>query len=150
MRRAEHVTPARLKNARPVIEKTDFPGEGILWRGWDEASLRFFADKDWPVLVFVADSDPLVWPFLRELFRAMPKNAKLRDLLHEHFPALLIKGDAVPRELAMLGAGSSYHVAVLSPSGFTPMVTIDFVSGNPDDVVEHIVRILEQLVEAWK
>ncbi len=123
--------------------------DGILWRGWDEATLGFIAEKRRPVLLFVADRDPSVSTFLRELLRAMPRNAKLRRLLDQHFPALFIEADAVPQELAMLGAGSLYHVAVLSPSGFTPIVTIDPVHGNPDDVVDEIVHILERLVDVW-
>ena len=54
------------------------PDEGILWRGWDEATLGFIAEKSRPVFLFVADRDPTIAPFLRELFRAMPRNAKLR------------------------------------------------------------------------
>ena len=125
------------------------PNEGILWRGWDEATLRFIAEKSRPVFLFVADRDPTISPFLRELLRAMPRNAKLRGLLDEHFPALLIEADAVPQDLAMLGAGSTYHVAVLSPYGLTPIVTIDPVHGNPDEVVDEIVRVLERLVDVW-
>jgi hypothetical protein len=123
--------------------------DGIVWRGWDEATLGFIAEKRWPVLLFVADRDPTISPFLRELLRAMPRNAKLRGLLDEHFPALFIEADAVPQDLAMLGAGSKYHVAVLSPSGLTPIVTIDPVHGNPDEVVDEIVHILERLVDVW-
>jgi hypothetical protein len=130
-------------------EDADFPSKGILGRGWDEATLGFIAEKRRPVLLFVADRDPTISPFLRELLRAMPRNAKLRGLLHEHFPALLIEADAVPQDLAMLGAGSTYHVAVLSPYGLTPIVTIDPVHGNPNEVVDEIVHILERLVDVW-
>ena len=125
------------------------PNDGILWREWDKATSDFIAEKRRPVLLFVADRDPTISPFLRELLRAMPRNAKLRGLLDAHFPAVLIEADAIPQELAMFGAGSTYHVAVLSPNGLTPIVTIDPVHGKPDEVVDEIVRILEQLVDVW-
>jgi hypothetical protein len=50
----------------------------------------------------------------------------------------------------MLGAGSRYHIAVLSPYGLTPMVTFNPASGSPFKVVNEIVRVLERLVEAWQ
>ena len=36
-------------------------------------------------MLFVADPDPLVWPFLHETFKAMPTDARLRELLHEFY-----------------------------------------------------------------
>jgi hypothetical protein len=80
----------------------------------------------------------------------MPKNTKLRDLLHESFPALFIKADELPEELKVPGAGSSYHIAVLSPYGLTPLVTFNPVSGNPSKVVNEIVVVLERLLETWR
>jgi hypothetical protein len=127
-----------------------FPDDGILWRGWGEETLRLIQEKAYPVLLFVADPDPMVAPFLTALFRAMPGNSKLRALLHERFPALLLRADAVPEELELLGAGSRYHVAVLSPAGLTPMVTIDPVHGAPEAIVAEIVRILERLDAVWR
>jgi hypothetical protein len=127
----------------------EFPEDGILWRGWNEDTRRLIAERDKPVLLFVANSDPIVWPFLREIFKVMPKNAKLRQLLHDGCPALLLKAGEVPEELASLGAGSRYQIAILSPSGLTPMVTIDPVSGNPDGVVDQIAAVLERILEAW-
>lgn len=127
-----------------------FPEQGILWRGWSEETLRAIEDKKWPVLLFVADPDPMVWPFLRGIFNEMPANAKLRALLHEFFLALFIKADVLPEHLEELGAGSRYHIAVLSPHGLTPMVTIDPVSGSPQDVVSDMVLILERLVDVWR
>lgn len=128
----------------------EFPEQGILWRGWNEETLGIIAEKNWPVLLFVADPDPVVWPFLREIFKAMPANARLRALLSESFPALFIKADEVPEELKDLGAGSRYHIAVLSPSGLTPLVTVNPVNGDPAAVVSEIVRILERLADAWR
>ena len=66
------------------------------------------------------------------------------------YPALYIEADAVPEELKALGAGSGYHIAVLSPYGLTPLVTIDPVGGNPSEVVNEIVVILERLLEMWR
>jgi hypothetical protein len=127
-----------------------FPEEGILWRDWSDETLKIIDEKKRPVLLFVADPDPSVWPFLREVFKEMPGNAKLRALLHEFFVALFIKADALPNLLKQLGAGSRYHIAVLSPYGLTPMVTIDPVSGKPTEVVNEIVSVLERLVDAWR
>jgi hypothetical protein len=127
-----------------------FPEQGILWRSWCDETLRHIEEKKRPVLLFVPDLDPFVWPFLREIFREMPANAKLRALLHEFFPALFIKADALPEELKALGAGSRYHIAILSPYGLTPMVTIDPVTGKPAEVVNEIVSILERLLEVWR
>jgi hypothetical protein len=44
-----------------------FPEEGILWRGWCDETLKHIEDKNQPVLLFVLDLDPFVWPFLREI-----------------------------------------------------------------------------------
>ena len=60
------------------------------------------------------------------------------------------KADVLPEHLKELGAGSRYHIAVLSPHGLTPMVTIDPVSGSPQDVVSDMVLILERLVDVWR
>jgi len=76
--------------------------------------------------------------------------AHLPRSLHEFFLALFIKADALPEHLKELGAGSRYHIAVLSPHGLTPMVTIDPVSGSPQDVVSDMVLILERLVDVWR
>ncbi len=129
---------------------SQFPEQGILWRSWSDETRRHIEEKQRPVLLFVADRDPFVWPFLREIFGEMPANAKLRALLHEFFPALFIEADALPEELKALGAGSRYHIAILSPHGMTPMVIIDPVSGKPAEVVDEIVAILERLREAWR
>jgi hypothetical protein len=48
-----------------------------------------------------------------------------------------------------LGAGSRYHVAVLSPYGFTPLVWVN-VLRPPDEVIAAIVDTLERLAEAWR
>jgi hypothetical protein len=62
---------------------------------------------------------------------------------------LYIETDALPEELKELGAGSRYHIAILSPYGLTTIVTIDPVSGKPAEVVNEIVLILEQLLTVW-
>ncbi|MFI5012411.1 MAG: hypothetical protein ACHQAY_08690 [Hyphomicrobiales bacterium] len=128
----------------------EFPDKGLLWRGWDDTTLRIINEKQRPVLLFVADTDPAVWPFLREVLREMPTNAKLRTLLHETYTALYIEPNALPEELKALGAGNRYHIAVLSPHGLTPIVTIDPVRGRPPEVVDEIVLILERLRTVWR
>jgi hypothetical protein len=132
------------------MSASQFPEKGILWRDWSEETLRTIEDKKWPVLLFVADPDPIVWPFLRAVLEQMPANARLRTLLHESFLALFIKADALPEHLKALGAGSRYHIAILSPYGLTPMITIDPVSGKPEEVVSEIVLTLERLIDTWR
>jgi hypothetical protein len=126
-----------------------FPDGGILWRGWDEATLRLVAERQRPVLLFVADPDPLVFPFLRETFKAMPANARLRELLHEFYTPLYIEARALPEDLKAFGAGSRYHVAVLSPYGFTPLVWVNILQA-PDKVIATIVDTLERMADAWR
>jgi hypothetical protein len=132
-----------------TVTTPELPDDGILWRGWGDETLRIIGERDKPVLLFVANPDPMVWPFLRETFKAMPKNEKLRQLLHDGCPALFLKVDEIPEDLKALGAGSRYNIAVLSPAGLTPMVTIDPIAGNPADVVDHIVAVLERILAAW-
>lgn len=133
-----------------MYQHPDFPDKGILWLRWDAATLDFIAEKNRPVFLFVGDSDPVIAPFLRALLRAMPKNAKLRSLLHDQFPALFIEANApVPEELAMLGARETFHVAVLSPAGLTPLWTINPVHGNTEELVDWIAQGLERLVGIW-
>jgi len=133
-----------------ATDELEFPEKGILWRGWNEETLKIIGEKQMPVLLFIPDQSGLVWPFLREIFREMPKNSKLRELLHESFPALFIKADDLPRELKALGAGSDYHIAVLSPFGLTPLITFNPIRGNAAEVVNDIVTTLERLREAWR
>jgi hypothetical protein len=133
----------------PEQPEHKFPDGGILWRGWNEETLRLIAERGRPVLLFVADPDPLVSPFLRETFKAMPTDARLRELLHEFYTPLFIEADALPDDLTAFGAGSRYHVAVLSPYGFTPIAWVN-VQRTPDEVVASIVDTLEKLADAWR
>jgi len=133
----------------PKEDKPQFPDAGILWRGWSEETLREIAQREQPVLLFVADPDAFVWPFLREIFKAMPANATLRAFLQESFIALFIKADALPQELKDLGAGSRYHIAILSPYGLTPMVTVNPIHGSPAAVVDDITLTLKRLAATW-
>jgi len=123
--------------------------DGIQWRGWSDETLREIAERERPVLLFVADPGAFAWPFLKEVFKAMPANAKLRTLLHETFIALFIKAGELPEELKDLGAGSSYHIAILSPYGLTHLVTFNPVHGNPAEIVAEITQVLERLAETW-
>jgi hypothetical protein len=125
------------------------PEQGIQWRGWNDGTLRLIQERERPVLLFVADPDPMVWPFLRETFKAMPGNARLCELLHEFYTPLFIEADSLPDDLKAFGAGSRYHVAVLSPYGFTPMVWVNVLRA-PDEVIATIVDTLERLEDAWR
>jgi hypothetical protein len=121
-----------------------------MWLRWEPASLDLIAEKGRPVFLFVGDQNPIVAPFLRALLRAMPRNEKLRRLLHDEFPALFIEaGVTVPEELATFGAGSTFHIAILAPSGLTPLFTFDHVDGDPDERVSSIADALERLVGIW-
>jgi hypothetical protein len=133
----------------PEAPKHTFRGSGILWRGWNEETLRLIEKRERPVLLFVADPDPLVWPFLRETFKAMPGNARLRELLHEFYTPLYLEAGSLPDDLKAFGAGSRYHVAVLSPYGFTPLVWVN-VLRPPDEVIATIVDTLERMQDAWR
>jgi hypothetical protein len=117
------------------MSQSQFPEQGILWRGWNDETLKLIQERGLPVLLFVADPKASVWPSLSAVFQAMPANARLRELLHERYPALLIAADALPDELKLLGAGDRYHIAVLSPAGLTPMITIDPGHGTPAEIV---------------
>jgi hypothetical protein len=128
----------------------EFPEKGILWRGWDDETLAIIREKNRPVFLFVADSDPLVAPFLKAILKALPGNEKLRGLLHEFFPAVFIEAGSLPEDLKLFGAGNGFHIAVLSPAGFTPMVVFDPVSGSPEKLVEEIVAALERLRKVWR
>ena len=127
-----------------------FPDDGILWHGLNDETLHIINEKKNPVLLFVRNSDPLVWPFLREIFNALPKNEKLRDLLHERCVALYTEVETLPEEQKLLGAGSRYHIAILSPYGLTPLITIDPTAGPPSEIVERITVLLTRIIEAWK
>ena len=127
-----------------------FPDKGILWRVWNDDTRSEIAQRKWPVLLFVMDRQPVIWPYLKQIIEEMPANAQLRELLRKYYPALLIEADALPEELNALGAGSRYHIAVLSPYGLTPMATIDPMSGTAAEVIDEIVLILERLIEVWR
>src|SRR5260370_41676785 len=72
-----------LKRTVSAMSTPEFPEKGILWRGWNDETLSIINEKNRPVLLVVADPNPLVWPFLREILKEMPNNTKLRNLLHE-------------------------------------------------------------------
>ena len=54
-------------------------------------------------------------PSIAETLKAIPANARLREWLHELYTPLYIEASALPEDLKAFGAGSRYHVAVLSP-----------------------------------
>jgi hypothetical protein len=103
------------------------------------------------VLLFVADTDPLVHPCLRGFFYAAPKNERLRALLHNEIIGLFVEANAVPQEeLGLCDAGSGYHLAILSPSGLTPLVTFAVQKGDPEKIVDEVVLVLERLLDGWQ
>ena len=111
--------------------------------------MKKIAEKDRPVLLVVPDSDGTVAPFLRGIMEEAPKNARLRELLHKEFLGLFIPVNAPPNELALFGAGSHYHIGILSPSGLTPIITFPVQTCGPSEVIEQVVVALERLLETW-
>ncbi len=125
----------------------DYRDRGILWLRCDDDALDAIALKGQPVLLFVGNTESAATPALRALLKAMPQNERLRDLLYRHYSALFIEAGAdVPDEFEHL---RDYQVAILSPIGLTPLLTIDPARGTADEVVEHMVDVLEHLRGIW-
>jgi hypothetical protein len=100
---------------------------GIIWKDYNQ-TLQLLKENPRPIFAFVLDEDGTRWPFLREIFRALPQNKKLRELLDGPCVPMLLKSDALPpylEELATLGPVKGYHIAILSPAGFTPLRSFD-------------------------
>ena len=127
----------------------EFSKDGILWHAWNDDTIRMIEKRNRPVLLFVANPDPLIEPFLNGVLRAMPLNEKLRDLLHHFYTALMVHSDSMPEYFKELGAGSQYNIAILSPTGLTPMVTIDPIWGKPEEIVEAILTVLQNLQDIY-
>ena len=130
------------------MPKSNTPKDGIPWLSY-EATVALLREAPRPVLAFVLDQDGARWPFLREIFAAMPKSPKLRTLLDGPCAAMLLKADSLPEYLATLGAGCSYHIAVLSPAGLTQMACFDYVTGDPEALVEEIASALAAVAPIW-
>lgn len=126
----------------------EVPKDGILWRGYDD-TVVLLKEKPRPVLAFVLDERALEWPFLREIFAAMPKNQRLRTILNDRCVAMLLKTNEIPEFLRCLGLGDSFFIGILSPSGLTPMVTFASVTGDPESLVNEITRALEAVAQSW-
>jgi hypothetical protein len=134
--------------SNPLMADFKFPNEGILWRSYED-TIALLKDKTRPVLAFVMDFDGIRWPFLREVFRAMPANEKLRDFLHCSCVAMLLKIDSMPRDMAEMGAGSDFHIAILSPTGLNPMTIFNYITAEPEALVEEIAKALEAMAPFW-
>jgi len=131
-------------------ELSDFPDAGIVWLKWNAETEAALAQRERPILLFVADPDPMVFPFLRAIFQALPKNVRLRELLHDEIPALYVEAGAIAEALSAFGAGRQYHMAVLSPYGLNPLVVFDPVRGDAAALAAEIVSVLERLLPAWR
>jgi hypothetical protein len=132
-----------------LTDRPHFSESGILWRRWNAATAREIADRGRPLLLFVADPLHPLWLFLRAIFAAMPANARLRALLDGEFLGLYLEASEIPEEIGVFGAGSRYHIAILSPHGFNALVTFDPVAGDPARLVGEIVLVLERLLETY-
>jgi hypothetical protein len=132
----------------PLRGEFEFPKDGILWRSYED-TIALLNEKTRPVLAFVMDQDATCWPFLREIFKEIPKNKKLRDLLNGSCIAMLLKIDVMPKDMAEMGAGSAYHIAILAPTGLNPMTIFNHVTGKPEALVEQIAKALEVMAPFW-
>lgn len=132
-----------------TLDEIKLPKDGIRWYEWNDDTQKLIAERDRPILLFVANPDPMVWPFLKAVFKAMPLNPKLRELLHGYTLALFMKADSVPEYFSDLGAGKSYNIAILSPAGLTPLATIDPTGGKTEEIVNTITKVLEKLQEVY-
>ncbi len=122
--------------------------DGISWRGYD-GTIEVLRERLRPVLLFVWDEDCPTWPFLREIFSALPRNQKLRARLASDCAPMLLKAGEIPELLSMLGAGANFHIAILSPSGFTPLTTFNPVTAQPDSLVDEIATAVNAVVPHW-
>jgi len=102
---------------------------------------RMFASAG--VVLFVAGL------ILREIFKTLPEHAELRHVLNGPCLPMLLKADALPPYLKELGAGQSYHIAILSPAGLTPLAIFDHVTGDPKSLATNIADCLEKVSRLW-
>ena len=126
------------------ISEFEFPKEGILWRSYED-TIALLRDKTRPVLAFVMDYDGTRWPFLREILKTMSGNGKLRDLLNGPCIAMLLEVDSMPKDMTETGAGSDFHIAILAPTGLNPMTIFNYVTGEPEALVEEVAKALEAI-----
>ena len=122
--------------------------DGVRWLRWDEDSERALAETGRPVLVYIADPLDALLAFHKAVFNAIPRNAKLRALLGHTFPALFLLKPEVPEMMAAFGAGERYHLAIVSPHGFNPLVTFDPTRGTPEQIADEIAATLETMAKA--
>ena len=134
---------------KSASSQADFPKDGILWHEWNDVTKKLIIERDRPVLLFVANPDPTVSPFLKGVLMEMPRNKKLRALLQDYYLALMIPVESLPELFKDLGAGGRYNIAILSPAGLTPMATINPVDGKPEKIVGTILKVLEKLQELY-
>lgn len=66
------------------------------------------------------------------------------------FPAPYLEAGAIPLLLADFGAGTRYHIAILSPDGLTPMVVFEPMRGDAAAIAAEIAAVFEQLLSAWR
>ena len=79
----------------------------------------------------------------------MTKNEKLRSLLNGPCAAMLLEVDSMPEYMGDPGAGSDYHIAILSPAGLTAMRIFNYVAGEPEALVEKTASALEAIAPLW-
>lgn len=124
--------------------------EGINWLEWNDETEELLNERWMPIFIFVDDPDnAAVAPFLREISNALEKDAKILGLLKETFPALRVHANSLPEYLAFLREAFYYHIAVLSPSGFTPLITFEPIGGDIKELITEIGKALEAIRDTW-
>ena len=124
--------------------ESEFPKDGILWRGHAETMAELERHPRL-ILVFIYDEQALEWPLFRAIFAAMPRNEKLRKILNGPCLPMFLRTGEIPDDLKALGAGESYHIAILGTDGLVPMATFSAATGNPNALVATIADMLEKV-----
>ncbi len=71
--------------------RPEFPKDGILWHEWNDDTLGTIEERDRPVVLFVANPDPVIAPFLQGVLLSHAfELERLRNLLHDYYIALMV------------------------------------------------------------
>jgi hypothetical protein len=122
---------------------------GIHWLQWNDETLDVFARQRRPIVVLVDDRDQAVAARVGALRAAMSEHGQLCALMADHFHGVFVDADAIPEHLAWLDAGTAFHLAVLSPIGWTPIATIDLTHDDTGVLVELVAQTLAALEGIW-
>jgi hypothetical protein len=124
--------------------------DGSYWLRWNDETLDLFAERRRPIVVLVDDRDPAISARVRALRAAMSEHPRLCALMGNQFHGVFVDADAIPEHLAWLDAGTAFHLAVLSPIGWTPIATIDIMRDDTEALVDQIAQALTGLDGIWR